>query len=164
MTIVYTEKGAGLHAAINTAGHWLRQEGAAWIASDEEAVQAIINGYGLAHTKEDICRAIDRHAGSLREQAVGDTSFAEMAGWPIKKAEALAYQSSRNAADAPLLALEAQARGVDLALVVERVLLNAERYMSLEARIAGIAGKHKDAVRLAPSYEAALSYPWEDFK
>lgn len=43
--IQYTEKGYGLHAAIRAAGHWLREENAAWVSSDDEAVQAIIDSF-----------------------------------------------------------------------------------------------------------------------
>jgi hypothetical protein len=43
--IAYTEKGYGLHAAIAAAGHWLEKRDGVWVASDEAAVQAIIDGY-----------------------------------------------------------------------------------------------------------------------
>jgi hypothetical protein len=45
--IAYTEKGYGLHAAIQAAGHWLREQDGVWLASDDAAVQAIIDGYSL---------------------------------------------------------------------------------------------------------------------
>ena len=43
--IQYTEKGSGLHAAIRAAGHWLREENGAWVSSNDEAVQAIIDSF-----------------------------------------------------------------------------------------------------------------------
>lgn len=43
--INYTEKGAGLHDAIREAGHWLREENGVWVASNDGAVQAIIDAY-----------------------------------------------------------------------------------------------------------------------
>ncbi len=46
--ISYTEKGAGLHAAISAAGHSLSQLDGKWVASNEAAVQAIIDGYDPA--------------------------------------------------------------------------------------------------------------------
>lgn len=46
MAINYTEKGLGLHDAIAAAGHWLHFDSArGWVASDEAAVQAIIDAY-----------------------------------------------------------------------------------------------------------------------
>lgn len=45
MTINYTEKGAALHASIRAAGHWLREENGAWVSSNDEAVQAIIDSF-----------------------------------------------------------------------------------------------------------------------
>lgn len=45
MTIRYIEKGIGLHDAIADAGHSLVQVDGEWIASDEDAVQAIIDAY-----------------------------------------------------------------------------------------------------------------------
>lgn len=46
MAINYTEKGIGLHDAIAAAGQWLHFDSArGWVASDEAAVQAIIDGY-----------------------------------------------------------------------------------------------------------------------
>lgn len=45
MAISYVEKGIGLHDAIEAAGHSLVQVDGEWIASDEAAVQAIIDTY-----------------------------------------------------------------------------------------------------------------------
>jgi hypothetical protein len=43
--IHYIEKGAGLHQAVQKAGHWLRQENGTWVSSNDAAVQAIIDAY-----------------------------------------------------------------------------------------------------------------------
>lgn len=45
MAITYTEKGAGLHDAVRAAGHRLEQIDGVWWASNEQAVQAIIDAY-----------------------------------------------------------------------------------------------------------------------
>ncbi len=45
MAIAYVEKGAGLHVAINAAGHWLEQRDGVWRSSNDAAVQAIIDAY-----------------------------------------------------------------------------------------------------------------------
>jgi hypothetical protein len=43
--INYTEKGSTLHAAIQKAGHSLREENGVWVSSNDEAVQAIIDSF-----------------------------------------------------------------------------------------------------------------------
>lgn len=45
MTIVYKEKGIGLHEAVAEAGHRLEQVDGKWVADDDKAVQAIIDAY-----------------------------------------------------------------------------------------------------------------------
>lgn len=68
--ITYTEKGPGLHAAIRQAGHSLRQENGAWIASDATAVQAIIDAFDpLPGYKAERIQAI-RAEGLMLIQAV----------------------------------------------------------------------------------------------
>ena len=65
---------------------------------------------------------------------------------------------------AEILAAEAAARGATLVSVVARVQANAAALSLLEAQIAGVAGRHKDAVRAYPSTTegeaAALVYDW----
>lgn len=43
--ISYTEKGARLHEAVRKAGYVLREENGAWVSSDDDAVQAIIDAF-----------------------------------------------------------------------------------------------------------------------
>ena len=43
--ITYVEKGYGLHQAIQAAGHQLVQQNGVWVADNDTAVQAIIDGY-----------------------------------------------------------------------------------------------------------------------
>lgn len=45
MAITYIEKGPGLHDAIAAAGHKLIEVDGVWVASDEAAVQAIIDSF-----------------------------------------------------------------------------------------------------------------------
>lgn len=51
--INYTEKGIGLHEAINKAGYSLYQHNGSWVASDVEAVQKIIDEYVEPEVSED---------------------------------------------------------------------------------------------------------------
>jgi hypothetical protein len=50
MAINYIEKGVGLHDAITESGHSLARVDGVWVASDEAAVQAIIDAYDPAAT------------------------------------------------------------------------------------------------------------------
>lgn len=160
MSIQYTERGPGLHTAIAAAGHSLRQVDGVWVSSDDAAVQAIIDAYPLGACQAEIVAAIDAHAAALRDQVVAGISPAEMASWGIKRAEAQAYHASGNPDDAPMLGIEAAARGVTLQAVVDRVLAKATALSQLEAAIAGTAGRHADAVRACETFEATLAYDW----
>lgn len=156
--IIYTEKGIALHERIRAAGHWLQCIDGAWQSSDAAAVQAIIDAYTLADTQAEVCARINVHARALRDAAVAGISPAEMASWPIKRGEALALAAGGSAADAPMLVAEAAARGVPLTDIVARVQGNAGALAMLEAAIAGTEGKHRDAVKALPTFEAVLAY------
>lgn len=158
--ITYTEKGAALHDALAAAGHWLRQVNGVWVADDDAAVQAIIDAYPLVACQAEIIAAIDAHARALRDAVVAGISPAEMASWSIKRAEAQATTASGDAADAPMLAIEAAARGIPLQAVVDLVRAKAAALSTLEAAIAGTAGRHADAVRACTSFADALAYDW----
>lgn len=124
----------------------------------------------IAAKKQEIITAklieIDRLAKSKRDAIVADYSPGEMASWPIKRGEALAYQSAVNPTDAiaPSLAVEAAIRGISTAALVGKVLANSEILTGLEAAIAGNAGKHRDAVSVmtataARNYDISTGWP-----
>jgi hypothetical protein len=160
MAIEYQEKGAGLHAAIAAAGHWLMQRDGAWIASDDAAVQAIVIGYSLQQAKDWRCNEVALYAKVLRDTLMWLTSPLEAASWPLKLAEARAWATSGDATVAPTLAQEASCRGVALAAMCGLVLANAAALAPLEASIAGIDGAHRDAIRVLGSFEAVLAYDY----
>lgn len=97
---------------------------------------------------------VDRLAKGKRDTIVADISAAEMASWPIKRAEALAYEESGLDADAPNLAAEASARQVTLADLVAKVLAKADQLAGLEAQIAGHCGYLQDQIRAAADVAA----------
>ena len=158
--INYINKGPGLDSAIMAAGHWAVPVAGIWHTSDDAAVQGIIDTYPLSATQKEVTTLIDAYATSLRDRVTRGISPVEMASWPVKRTEAVAYQASGNAADAPILGTEATARGVTLSTIVARVLASAGSLSGLEATIAGVAGKHKDAVRATTTFAKALSYDW----
>lgn len=81
MTITYTEKGPGLHRAVQAAGHALSQVDGAWISSNDAAVQAIIDSFDpLPSYKAERIEAL-KADGLARIQAVFPAikSFDELA-------------------------------------------------------------------------------------
>lgn len=126
----------------------------------EAEVQAVIDAYTISDAHAEVVAQIDAHAKQLRDQVVASISPAEMASWTIKQAEARAYQASGNASDAPMLGIEAQARGVTVAQLADKVLSKAMQLSHLEAMIAGVSGAHADAVRSLPTFDAVLAYDW----
>lgn len=156
--VIYTEKGGGLHAAVAQAGHHLLHGNGQWMADDASAVQAIIDGYSLAQAiahRQAECLAI---AKGLRDKAISGISAGEMAGWPIKLAEARAFAADPAGAQMPMLSAEAAARGVTVADLVSKVGGNSARFAALEAAIGGTDGRHRDALARLTTYEAVAAY------
>ncbi|MBS0353029.1 MAG: hypothetical protein JSR83_03880 [Proteobacteria bacterium] len=111
----------------------------------------------LADKRDEIRRDADLIARLKRDQVVAGISAAEMASWPIKRTEALAFQASGAAADAPNLAAEATARGISLPDLVAKVMNKSARLAALEAAIAGRCGAIQDAAAVAQSTAALRS-------
>lgn len=105
----------------------------------------------LDEAKDDRSAVVDIVAMSLRNRITSNTSPAEMASWPIKLAEA-------QAGGGPMLALEAQYRGVTEAALVQLVLQNADDLSRLEAQISGISGMHRDAIAALQTVEDVCAY------
>lgn len=157
MTIRYIEKGYGLHEAIAAAGHSLMQIGAEWVASADVAVQAIIDSYTLDQAKASKCAAVIDKSREYFERATSTVAAAEMAGWPILRAEAMAYNASNTAA-CPAMTIEAQARGCTIQELVAKVTSNTQRFDALRAAIAGTSGKHRDAINALATFEQVAAY------
>lgn len=158
MSINYTEKGLGLQNAITASGHWLRQHNGVWMSDDDAAVQAIIDGYAVAAYIAERQAASSATAKALRDKVIDVYSYGETSSWPIKRAEAIAYTASGNAADAPMLSIEATARGVALASLVAKVQANNTAFSQLEATIAGVDGKHRDALAALATFADVAAY------
>ena len=156
MTIYYTEKGAGLHEAIRAAGHWIAQHDGQWVSSNDQAVQAIIDGYTLAQAKAAKCGEVLALAKALRDRAISAVSAGEMASWPIKRAEAAAFHEGGT--DCPFLTAEATQRGISLEALVAKVDANAARFQALEAAIGGADGKHRDNIMALSSFAEVADY------
>lgn len=155
--ISYNEKGSGLHEAIRKAGHWLREENGVWISSNDTAVQAIIDGFTLDNAKAEVSARVDAFAKALFDKAVAGTSAAEMAGWSILRAEAIAYNANVTGS-CPAMTAEAAQRGITLAALAAKVTGNANRFDGLRAAVAGTSGKHRDALAALTTFDAVLDY------
>ena len=158
MAITYTEKGSGMHAAINAAGHWLEQRDGVWRSSDDTAVQVIIDDYSLDAAKSEMSKQVSAHAKLLRDRVVADISMGELASWPVKLAEAGRFVETGSSANCPMLAGEAAARGVSLAVLVGKVGGNALGFSAIEAAIGGADGKHRDAIKIITSFHDLALY------
>lgn len=158
----------GAMAAINTAGYIVEQrdnlvygvrvsDGATGEDVDN-AIMQIDSSYSITACADYVCKIIDEIATNKRNKVIAPYSPGEMAAWPIKRAEALAYQASGNATDAPNLNAEATARGMPLPTLVNKVLSDAARFSWIEAHIAGTSGKHRNAIRNCQTIEEITSY------
>ncbi|MDD2898993.1 MAG: hypothetical protein PHI31_09800 [Desulfuromonadaceae bacterium] len=112
----------------------------------------------VADAKTVKSRECDLLAKSKREQLTATIAPGEMASWPIKRAEALAYQSTGQATDAPNLVVEADAREIPLEVLVDKVMAKAAQLSYIEAHLAGINGKHNDAIALLTTAAAVRDY------
>lgn len=101
---------------------------------------------------------IDNFAATLRRKVTDRASPSEMASWTVKLQEARRFAEAKDPAVAPLLNIEAEARGVALSEIAERVLRNSMLFSQMEARIAGHCGKLKDAVKQLTDSEAVRQY------
>ena len=106
---------------------------------DVEQVRSVIKGY------------IDRYAADKRIRIAGVPS-PEYAAWDRKLAES-------QAGGGPMLALEADTRGVTLEALIAKITTNAKAFQEEEARIAGTAGKMKDALN-GLTREELVEFDW----
>lgn len=103
-------------------------------------------GNALGEAKAVAVAAIEGIANHRRDIAMLEYSPAQREGRSVKRGEALAYQISSRADDAPHLQREAQARGMMLNELVDRVLGNVAAQLALESGIAATCGKKRDAI------------------
>jgi hypothetical protein len=159
MAINYIEKGIGLHDTIIAAGHWLHFDTArGWVASDEKAVQPIIDAYPLDNLKAVRQDEVRAYAKGLKDKALANVSSGEVAWWATKLTEAKTYGSSKDPVDAPMLSAEALSRGISLDDLVLKVQANAEYFQGLEQEISAYDGKHRDTIASMQTFEDVLNY------
>lgn len=143
---------------IAAAGHFVRYVDNVAQVSNEKAVQAIVDAYTLDEAKAWKAAQVSAHARALRDKSTADVSAGEMASWPIKIDEAQKYAKAGVLAETPLLSAEAQRRGVPLADLVQKVQAKGSAFRDVEAHIAGVEGKHSDAIKSLRSFEEVAAY------
>lgn len=154
----YNKRCVELLDVIVSNGYCVEEIDGVLTSSNDLAVQSIIDNFTLQELKDRRCMYVDKLATDKRNKVIAPYSPGEMAAWPIKRAEAVAYQVSGNAIDAPNLNAEATARGIPLPTLVNKVLSDAARFSWIEAHIAGTSGKHRDAIRTCQTIEEIMSY------
>jgi hypothetical protein len=108
----------------------------------------------LAEAKAFACKQSDQWAAHLRDRFLNPISPYEASSWPLKMAEAIAYPNC------PALTIEAQARGVTLEALVAKITSKAQQLAYLEAIIAGMNGRHNDAIKALTTIEEVCAYDW----
>ena len=114
--------------------------------------------FSLADAQAYMCMIVDALARQKRDAVVASISVAEMTSWPIKRDEAKAYDGTD--ASAPMLAIEAQARLITTAALVAKVSAKAAALSQLEAQIAGVSGRHCDAIKALQTFDAVADYDY----
>lgn len=115
----------------------------------------------LQAIKDAKIEEIDMKAIEIRVSVIGKVHPSEMASWQEKYRQAKAYQAAVQAGtpnpaqECPDLVSEAQYRQVSLVNLVTKVIQKGNALKAFEAQLAGVSGRHADAVRAIDP----LAYP-----
>lgn len=108
----------------------------------------------IEQAKEFVIKQSDQWAAYLRSKFLAPTSPFEASSWSLKLAEAKAYP------DCPSLQIEADARGIPLLTLVEKVLTKGAQLAYLEATISGLNGRHNDTIKALTTIGEVIAYDW----
>lgn len=108
----------------------------------------------LAEAKAFVTVQANAWSCYLRNKLIGPVSPFEAASWWIKVAEAKMYPIC------PTLDYEAAQRGISTQDLATKVLAQATQLQFMEAKIAGLCGKHKDAIKALTTIEEVCAYDW----
>lgn len=120
---------------------------------------------------------IETYATGLRNKVISGVSAGEMASWLLKLMDGLAVRAGQPSPFAPILPAIgaglglpatptsynhaiALVRGISEAEHIDKVLPLATQFLTAEAAIDGVRGKHVDAVRAITDMGALLAYDW----
>lgn len=131
--INYTEKGAGLHAAIATAGHWLVEHDGVWMSDNDTAVQAIIDNYNpLPGAQLDAIALVDQAASDARGRYL-TVGVGQDATYQLKLSDAQAVVAGGT--PGPMISQEAAATGVIPLALAQTVVSTYAAWLSKAAQI-----------------------------
>ncbi|MEX5744658.1 hypothetical protein [Massilia sp. X63] len=114
--------------------------------------------FSLDDAKSYKCELVERHAKTLRDRLTSNLSKGELSSWPIKREEARQWEMLREQGECAILRAEAFERGISMDEMVAKVKGNAALFGNLEAGIAGVSGRHRDAIRALPDFDAVADY------
>lgn len=110
----------------------------------------------LEEKKKFCIKQSDAYAALLRAKILAPASPYEASSWPLKLAEA------KDGINTPMLDLEAQHRGIDRTVLIQKVLDKAQQLAELESIISGINGKHTDIIKTLTSLQEVQDYDWRN--
>ena len=133
------------------------RDGALLIGADsEEAAQLAVDAFEVSDAVALRAAEVTTIAAEKRASVMGITHPAEMASWSIKEREA--EQFLDDGTEGTMIAAEATARGVTVQAIAQRIQANAIAFRALEAGIAGVAGKHRDALAACTTFAEVAAY------
>ncbi|MDD2853810.1 MAG: hypothetical protein PHY09_18135 [Desulfuromonadaceae bacterium] len=118
----------------------------------------------IAVVKAAKTRECDLLAKAKRDGVTALNAAGEMASWPIKRAEAMAFLVSGLPTDAPNLAVEAEGK-IALSDLVDKVMLKANQLSFLEAKVANANRHHNNSIAIlataadARAYDVTVGWP-----
>lgn len=110
----------------------------------------------LEYVRAEKLAEVELLAAEQRRRVTAPSSPSEMASWTEKLRQARAHDGTD--ASAPMLALEAHARGISTADIVGRIVANADAFTRAEAVIAGTSGRHRDRIAALATVDEILAY------
>ena len=141
-------------------------EGFVYVESIEELQEPFIECEELPHSlqnikeqelklaKQRLLASVLEQYETLTKQLVADTPISELLSWSLQEQEAKNFKESNNEADAPMLKILAQARGLELEALCDKVLSKAKQYR--ETLTQALAKRHslEDKIKAATSLRA----------
>ena len=149
-----------IHQEIESTGNQLWEHDNEWLSTNDAIVQNIIDTFPIEKAQKEVIDNIDGYANKIRDSILLGVSSTEIAGWPVKLAEAQAFTKTNESLSAPMLLVEANTRKSDLPYLVSKVLAKADKLAYINALISGIAGKHGDAIKALSTFSEIAGYDW----
>ncbi|MCL2872430.1 MAG: hypothetical protein FWF41_05565 [Betaproteobacteria bacterium] len=139
----------------------------AWLSAGNKALAPADKIPTLDEARANIKSAISDIAASLRNKTTLGISPAEIMAWTYKFLEAekiVGYGAQTTLANIkasnPRIWEEAEYRGIDARDLAKKIWQKGSAFYKMEAAIAGISGKHSDAVDALADVRDVLFYDW----